>query len=113
MEQVNKPVSVEQWSDIRELALMSIGTNKGSWWADPGFGSELWLLKKTGKVDGETAGTLERMVREALRWLVDESLVSTVECAARRNGANRIDYLVTINRPAGAPVIIQEAWSAI
>jgi phage gp46-like protein len=48
---------LEQWASIEELARMSIGTDKGAWWADPGFGSELWLLKKEGKVDGRKAGT--------------------------------------------------------
>jgi hypothetical protein len=52
-------IRIEQWVSIEELALMSIGTDKGTWWADPDFGSELWLLKKEGKVDGQTAGKPE------------------------------------------------------
>jgi phage gp46-like protein len=106
-------IRIEQWADIRELVRMSIGTDKGKWWADPSFGSELWLLKQDGKVDGQTAGTLERMIRESLRWLVDDGLAVSVECAAERNGKNRIDYQVTINRPAGSPVIVREVWSVI
>jgi hypothetical protein len=46
---------------------MSIGTDKGTWFADPGFGSDLWLLKKEGKADGQTAGKLERVERESPR----------------------------------------------
>jgi len=113
MGQDNKPIAVEQWADIRELARMSIGTDKGTWPADPDFGSELWLLKKTGKADGRTAGTLERMIRESLQWLIKDKLADTVDCAAERNGKNRIDYRVTVNRPNGSPVIIQEVWSAV
>ena len=29
---------IENWQDIRELALMSVGTDKGKWWAYPEFG---------------------------------------------------------------------------
>ena len=106
-------IKIEQWNSIEELVRMSLGTDKGRWHADLTFGSELWLLKKTGKVDGQTAGTLERMVREALRWLVAEGLVRSVECAARRNGKNRIDYTVTITRPGGSPLIIKEVWDVV
>jgi len=113
MEQGNKPIAIEQWADIRELVRMSIGTDKGTWWADPDFGSELWLLKKTGKVDARTAGILERMIRESLQWLVAGGLAGTVDCVAERNGKNRIDYRVTATRPDGSPVIIQEVWSGV
>jgi phage gp46-like protein len=106
-------VRIEQWADIRELVRMSIGTDKGTWTADPNFGSELWLLKKDGKVDGQTAGTLERMIRESLQWLIEDKLADTVDCAAKRNGKNRIDYHVTVTRPDGSLVTVEEVWSVI
>jgi phage gp46-like protein len=109
----NKPIAVENWNDIRELVRMSIGTDKGTWSSNPAFGSELWLLKKTGKVDGQTAGTMERMIRESLQWLVTDGLANTVDCAAARNGKNRIDYCVNVTRPDGSPVIVEEVWSVI
>jgi phage gp46-like protein len=92
---------------------MSIGTDKGTWFADPAFGSDLWLLKKEGKIDGQTAGRLEQTVRESLRWLVSDGLAVTADCAAERNGKNRIDYQVTVKRPNGSPVIVKEAWNVI
>jgi phage gp46-like protein len=92
---------------------MSIGTDKGTWWADPDFGSELWLLKKEGKVDGRTAGTLERMLRESLQWLVKDGLAATVDCATERTGKDRIDYRVTVTRPDGSPETIKEVWNVI
>jgi phage gp46-like protein len=104
---------IEQWASIQELARMSIGTNKGTWFADLTFGSELWLLKKEGKVDGQTAGKLERIVRESLKWLVDDGLAASVNCAAERNGKNRIDYVATVTRPNGSLVELKEAWSVI
>jgi phage gp46-like protein len=106
-------IKIENWAGLRELALMSIGTDKGAWWADPGFGSELWLLKKEGKVDGQTAKTLERMVRESLAWLVAGGLAAGVDCTAERAGKNRIDYQAVITRPGGDMVTIKEAWDVI
>jgi phage gp46-like protein len=106
-------VKIENWASIPELVRMSIGTNKGTWFADPAFGSDLWLLKKIGKVDGQTAGTIERVVRESLQWLVDEGLAVTVDCAAERNGKNRIDYQVIVTRPDGSPVVVKEVWSVV
>jgi phage gp46-like protein len=106
-------IKIENWQDIQELALMSIGTDKGAWFADPSFGSELWLLKKEGKIDGRTAGTLERMVRESLQWLITDGLAAAVDCTAERNGKNRIDYRAVITRPSGSPVTVTEVWSAV
>lgn len=40
------------------------GTDKRRWWANPDFGSELWLLRQAGKVDGTTAGKVRAMVLE-------------------------------------------------
>jgi len=112
-EQKNKPIVIEKWADIRELVRMSIGTDKGTWPAYPNFGSELWLFKKTGKVDGQTAGTLERMIRESLQWLIEDKLADTIDCKAERNGKNRIDYRVTITCPYGSLITVEEAWSVI
>jgi len=109
----NKPAAVENWAGIRELVRMSIGTDKGTWPADPNFGSELWLLKKNGKADGQTAGTLERLIRESLQWLIEDKLAATVDCAAERNGKNRIDYRATVTRPDGSLVTVEEVWSAV
>ncbi|MDR0451277.1 MAG: phage GP46 family protein [Treponema sp.] len=106
-------IRIEQWASIEELVRMSIGTDRGTWFADPAFGSELWLLRKEGKVDGQTAGTLERMVRESLQWLVTDGLALAVDCAAERNGKNRIEYRVTVTRPDGEAVMVKEAWDVI
>jgi phage gp46-like protein len=104
---------IERWASIEELVRMSIGTDKGTWFADPAFGSDLWLLRKEGKVDGQTAGRLERMVRESLQWLVEDGLAAAVDCAAERNGKNRIDYQATVRQPDGSPVIIREVWNVV
>ena len=106
-------IRIEAWDSIKELVRMSIGTDKGTWFADPGFGSELWLLKKAGKADGQTAGTPERMIRECLQWLPDDSPAASIDRGAERSGKNRIDYRITVIRPDGSPVTVQEVWNVI
>jgi phage gp46-like protein len=107
------PARIEQWADIRELVLMSIGTNRGTWWADPTFGSDLWLLRQTGKLDGQTAGTLRQLILQATQWLVRDGLVQGITCQAERSGKNEITYTVTVIRPHGTSEVIQEVWYAL
>ena len=113
MEQVNKTVTIENWNAIRELVQMSIGTDKGSWWADPSFGSELYFLRQSGKVDGQTAGTLRRMILECLQWLVEEKLVEKIDCEAECTGKNEISYCVTIFSKDESTLQIKEVWNAV
>jgi phage gp46-like protein len=113
MEQANKPAIIENWNDIRELVLMSIGTDKGSWWADPDFGSELYLLREKGMVDGKTAGTFKRMLQECLAWIVDDGLAERIICNAERSGNNEIAYTVEIIQPNGGSLLIKEVWNGI
>ncbi|MDR0628853.1 MAG: phage GP46 family protein [Treponema sp.] len=105
--------TIEQWADIREPVKMSIGTNKGTWWADPAFGSELWLLRQTGKIDGQTPGRLRHLILQATHWLVADGLVSNLECQAERSGKTEITYTVTVIRPHGTREILKEVWHAL
>jgi phage gp46-like protein len=104
---------IENWASVEQLVRMSIGTDRGTWHADPSFGSDLWHLRRAGKTDGETAGTLERMVRESLQWLVSARIALSVDCKAERNGKNRIGYTVTVKKPDGGSISIKEAWDAV
>ena len=113
MEQANKPAIIENWSAIYELVDMSIGTDKGSWWADPNFGSELWILRQSGKVDGRTAGSLRRMILECLQWLVADELVKKIDCETERSGKNEIRYHITIFAKNGSILQVTEVWNAV
>jgi phage gp46-like protein len=106
-------VRIENWADVRELVRMSVGTDKGSWWADPAFGSELWKLRQAGKVDNRTAGTFQRFLQDCLKWLKDDGIVEDVVCTAERSGKNEISYSVTALRPGREPLVIKDAWNAL
>lgn len=105
--------AIENYSDIRELVLMSLDTDKGTWWADADFGSEIWLLKKNGKIDGQTAGTLHRMILESLQWLVSDGLAKEITCETEHAGKNTIAYTVTVTRPTGGEVPVKGVWDVV
>lgn len=112
MEQ-DKTVKIENWQDIRELVLMSIGTDKGSWWADPDFGSELYVLKQNGKVDGKTAGNLQRMLTECLTWLLEDKIVRDINCRTERSEKNTITYVIEIIKNNSDKIYIKDIYNAV
>jgi len=103
-------IRLENNSDIRELVLMSIGTNKVSWWADGDFGSELYLLRASSKVDGDTAGSLKRMIEGCLAWLIADGIAKDILVSASRSGKNRIEYTVEVRRPNGNNFLVKDVW---
>ena len=104
---------IENLADIRELVFMCIGTDKGTWWADPAFGSELWILRQEGKVDNRTAGRVKQMILDCLMWLKDDGLAADVDCQAERAGKNEIAYSVNVLCPNGNTVIVKDVWNAV
>jgi phage gp46-like protein len=108
-----KPIKIENWADIRELVQMCIGTDKGSWWADPAFGSDLWKLRQTGKVDSRTAETFRRMLQDCLAWLKADGIAKDVICTAEHSGKNEITWSVTVSRPNKEPLLIKDIWNAL
>jgi phage gp46-like protein len=106
-------IRIENWTDIRELVHMCIGTDKGTWWADTSFGSELWILRQEGKVDNRTAGRVQQMISDCLIWLKNDGLASEIDCHAEQAGKNEIAYTVTVMRPNGETVVVKDTWNAI
>ena len=106
-------VKIENWTDIRELVFMCIGTDRGTWRADLAFGSDLWILRQEGKVDSRTAGRVQQMILDCLVWMKNEGIAAEVNCHAERAGKNEIAYIVTVMRPNEEPVIVKDVWNAV
>lgn len=104
-------VKLEDWTNIKELVAMSIGTDKGRWWASSSFGSELWILKQTGKLDSTTAGKVRSMILDSLAWLKQDNLVQSIDCTVERTGKNEITYILTITKPNGQTIYIKDVWN--
>ena len=106
-------IRIENWAGIRELVLMCIGTDKGTWWADPAFGSELWILRQEGKVDNQTAGRVQQMILDCLSWMKTDGLATEIECQAERIGKNEIAHVVTIFRPGEETMMVKDVWNGL
>ena len=81
----------------------------GSWMDaypdEPGdvFGSTLWYVLRNG-VTADTAQQAEEAAQKSLAWLTWEKLARSIEVAATRTQAGRIDLDVTVVRPDGTIV---------
>ena len=94
---------------ISELVKMSLGSNKGSWWADPGFGSQIYRIEK---VDSRTPALFQSYCTEALQWLLDEALAAEIRIGAERRGRSAIAYRIEISRPNGETELLESVWQA-
>lgn len=106
-------VRIEQSFSIDVLVEMSIGTDRGTWWADSEFGSTLWILRKYGKVGPTTAGEVKRAIEAATAWLIQDGLVSAIEVATEQVGKTAIAWAVSITRPDGETTLVKDVWNGI
>ena len=104
---------IDRPGDIKVLVEMSIGTDRGTWWADPSFGSDLWLFRQRGKVDTRTASAVRQEILRCTRWIVDDGLAQSIECEAWLNDKTRVDYRVLVTRPDGSTELIEGVWDGI
>jgi len=75
-------------------------TNRRGWWADTN-GSRLWLLSR----EKETGSTLQRArdyALEALQWLIDDGIASSVDVQAEWAKQGVLGLLVTIKKADGS-----------
>lgn len=95
------------------------GEEHMGWWADTFsdvpqdlFGSRLWLLQRA-KLTDDTVLRAKEYAEEALQWLIEDGVASSVEVTAERNGADRLDMLVTVRKPSGKDIAMrfQDVWS--
>jgi phage gp46-like protein len=104
---------IESAFSIELLVEMSIGTDRGTWWADPEFGSTLWILRRYGKVGPTTAGEVKRIIEAAVAWLVLDDLAKQIEVVTEHVGRNAIAWAVTVTRPGGGTALVKDVWNGI
>ena len=78
--------------------------------SDRPIGSKLWLLSRT-TLTAQTLLTAADYIREALRWMLDDGVVSTVDVATTRGGPRRMDIDIVLSRSGGPPINLQYAWA--
>lgn len=77
---------------------LSLMIRRGSFFADPTFGSRLYLLERAKNTD-KTAQRVDGYCREALQWMIDGEKAKSVEVYVQRDNAGitgRIYYLVQV-----------------
>lgn len=70
------------------------------WWGDSftgtdKMGSKLWLLRRR-KFDRNLLGDARKYAQDALRWMVKEGHVDSVDVLASRSGNERLNLRVTL-----------------
>ncbi|MBQ8465709.1 MAG: phage GP46 family protein [Alphaproteobacteria bacterium] len=82
------------------------GAARFGWWGDKidqesaaSMGSKLYLLKRE-KITDETLAKAEDYIRQALQWMIDDSVVSEIEINLERHSTDnsRVDGIVTLKR---------------
>lgn len=88
------------------------------WWgdglddtADDRIGSRLWLLARE-KVTNEVMTRAREYADEALAWLLDDRVATSVVVTAERQGIDRLALQVVIGRAEGGPTTLRfdDTW---
>ncbi|TAL89293.1 MAG: hypothetical protein EPN62_08825 [Candidimonas sp.] len=91
--------------------VISDGTgDRRGWWADPSFGSRLWLLDRE-KLPRDVAKRAKTYATEALKWLLDDQVVSKFDIVATVVVPSRLNLFVTAYRTGGPSVASQFTWA--
>lgn len=74
------------------------GESRQGWWADPTFGSRLYLLLER-ELTPEVLTTARRYAAEALEWLVGAGIVSTITVEVMQAGKHDLAFNIAFARP--------------
>lgn len=88
--------------------------DRRGWWADQfaanegdRIGSRLWLLDRAKRTAGDLRSA-EEYTREALAWMLEDRVVSTIDVVVEHADANRLTA-VTLHRPGRDPLSLRFA----
>ncbi len=104
---------LEDFASIPVLVEMTLGTDRGRWWADPDFGSDLWILRQSGKTGPELEKDVQREVIRSLSWLKADGLAKEITCETEVAGKNRINYRVMVTKPDGGDEFVTGVWNGL
>ena len=90
------------------------GDDRRGWWGDEDedvpIGSRLWLLDRS-RLTPAVANTARIYIEEALKWLVDDEVATSVKALTAISGANQLNSIVTITRSDGTVVPLKFNWA--
>lgn len=79
-------------------------SDRGGWWADPNFGSKLWLIMKTGKLLPNTPELAKQYIVAALQNLKTAGVLGEIEVTVEATGSPKSALTATIvmHKPDGS-----------
>ncbi len=99
-------MTFDKADSIFNNVFLSLTIDKGSFFADPDFGSRLYLLKRAKNTE-QTARLARDYCREALQWLLDTGRATAVDIHTQRDRTqdlNRLKLLVEVTQADGRQV---------
>lgn len=99
---------------------IAIDQDPRGWWGDTYadvsgdlIGSKFWLLARSKQLPA-VAQQVQDYAEQALQWLIDDGVASSVQCDAVWIADYTLGLTVTINRPNQEPFVrqYQYVWSA-
>lgn len=89
------------------------GDDRRGWWGDSGadypIGSRLWLLNRQ-KLTPATAARAETYANEALQWLIDDGVVSSISIATQIVYPSRLNMEILFTKPDGGSSSFKYSW---
>jgi phage gp46-like protein len=95
-------------------------TDLMGWWGDSyadvqgdRIGSRLWLLSRA-VLTADTVRRAEEYVREALQWLLDDQVATSLQVSAQRVGLSALSVSVLVTRAESGQVVslrFADVWS--
>jgi phage gp46-like protein len=105
-------IFVDRRADPDDVPPSGDPTDMRGWWADQfsavegdRIGSRLWLLDRA-KLTSETARNAEGYIREALAWMIEDRVVSSVDVETVTTAASLL-IGVTLHRPGRDPLALR------
>lgn len=80
------------------------------WWGDPDLGSKLWLRMRAKRTP-QLLPLVVDDVRTALKWLIDDHVVGSIDVSAEWTAASTLGCQVVLHRPDGRAATLKFDWA--
>jgi phage gp46-like protein len=86
--------------------------NRRGWWADPAFGSRLWLLTREKQIP-QTLNRARQYAEQALQWLLDDGIAATITVTTEWVRMGFLGISVVITKPDGLIAQYSYTWDQV
>ena len=93
-------ISLFTWRRAEADDLVPEGQGPQGWWADPTFGSKLWLLRGQ-PIDNRILSRARAYCEQALAWVVTDGIASAVNVEVEKAARGQVSIKVEVVRPRG------------